>query len=494
MACEELFRNNLLSRLMIPDRFRWVYCQLDTLRRCMPSSLRKALNELPITLDDTYERALKEIPKEKQQHAHRLFQCLVAAIRPLRAEELAEIFAIDFDLKSELSLLEDWRPVNPEEAVLSACSTLISIIEDDGSKIVQFSHFSVKEFLISDRLQSSGIGNTRQYHIPLDTAHAVLARACLTVLLQLDENVDKKFLTRYPLVSYAAEQWFNHVKFENVASRFEDILERLFNPEMPYLAAWVWVHDVDRPWSRRGINDLPEHPPAPSATALYYAALYGFTGLAKHLIVTHPEDVNVRCGERGSPLHAASYGGHLDVAQLLLENGANINLQDDRGKTPLVAAYGGNDNLEAMRLLLKHGATTDILYIDLWLILHEASYYGPVGVMELLLQHNADVNARSKYNWTPLIWASAGGCVEAVQLLLEHGADINAQSELHGTSLCRASSSGHLDIVRVLLEHGADVHVREGRDRTAFQLATTYGHPEIAKLLLEHGAEDEGTS
>jgi ankyrin repeat protein len=459
----------------------------------MPSSLRNALNELPITLDDTYERALKEIPKEKRQHAHRLFQCLVAAIRPLRVEELAEIFAIDFDPKSELSLLEDWRPDNPEEAVLSACSTLISIIEDDGSKIVQFSHFSVKEFLISDRLQSLSIGNTRQYHIPLDAAHAVLARACLTVLLQLDENVDKKLLARFPLVSYAAEHWVNHVKFEIVASRFEDILERLFNPEMAYLAAWVWVHDVDRPWSRRVIDDLPEHPPAPSATALYYAALCGFTGLAKHLILTHAEDVNARCGEHGSPLHAASYGGHLEVARLLLENGANFNLEDDRGKTPLVAAYGGNDNLEAMRLLLKHGATTDILYNNLWLILHEASYYGHVGVMELLLQHNADVNARSKYKWTPLIWASAGGRVEVVQLLLERGADINAQSESDGTSLSRASSNGHLDVVRVLLEHGADVHIREGKDRTAFQLATSFGYPEIAKLLLEHGAEDERT-
>ena len=57
---------------MIPNRFRWVFCQLDTLRRRMPSSLRKALNEMPTTLHDTYERALEEIPKEKRQHAHRL--------------------------------------------------------------------------------------------------------------------------------------------------------------------------------------------------------------------------------------------------------------------------------------------------------------------------------------------------------------------------------------------------------------------------------------
>ena len=128
------------------DRFRWAYCQLDTLRRYIPSSIRKALDELPTTLDDTYERALQGIPKEKWHHVHRLFQCLVAAIRPLRAKELAEVFTINFNLDGASSLTESWRPENPEEALLSACSTLVAVVENAGSKTIQFSHFSVKEY------------------------------------------------------------------------------------------------------------------------------------------------------------------------------------------------------------------------------------------------------------------------------------------------------------------------------------------------------------
>ena len=230
---------------MILVRFRWVFCQLDTLRRCMASSIRKALNELPTTLDDTYERALQEISKEKWQHAHRLFQCLVAAIRPLRVEELAEIFAIRFDADGSPGLMEGWRPENPEEALLSACSTLIAIVENEGSKIVQFSHFSVKEFLTSDRLQTSEVGNICNYHIPLDAAHTILARSCLTVLLQLDENVDEERLEKFPLALYAAEHWVDHAKFEDVALRIQDDMKRLFNPRNPYLTAWVWICDVD---------------------------------------------------------------------------------------------------------------------------------------------------------------------------------------------------------------------------------------------------------
>jgi hypothetical protein len=145
----------------------------------MPSSILTALNELPITLDDTYERILQGIPKERFQHARRLFLCIVAAIRPLRVEELAEIFAIEFGANEVANLVEGWRPENSEEAVLSACSSLIAIIDAEGSKIVQFSHFSVKEYMTSDRLQTLDIGHVSDYYIPLEPAHTLLARACV---------------------------------------------------------------------------------------------------------------------------------------------------------------------------------------------------------------------------------------------------------------------------------------------------------------------------
>lgn len=333
--------------LIASDRFRWAFCQLDTIRRCMPSSIRKALDELPVTLDDTYERALEGIPKEKWQHAHRLFQCLIAAIRPLRVEELGEIFAIEFDPDAAPRVIEDFRPENPEEAVLSTCSTLIAVINDRGSKKVQFSHFSVREFLTSDRLWNSEIRTIRRHYISLDAAHTILARACLTELLQLDENLDIERLATFPLASYAAWHWVYHAKFEDVALRVQDMMERLFDPRRSHLAAWIRIHDVDwipfhRPLRRRG-------------TALYYAVLCGFSGLAQSLINGHTENINAKCGYRGSPLHAALYNGDLDAVRLLLDHGADANLGDNVGKTPLVRA-NEKGNLEAIQLLLEHGA------------------------------------------------------------------------------------------------------------------------------------------
>jgi hypothetical protein len=123
---------------------------------------------------------------------------LVADARPLRVEELAEVFAIQFDLKVAPDLLEDWRPLDPEKDVLSTCSSLIAIVDVEGSKIVQFSHFSVTEFLTSARLANSGVGNISCYHIPLEPLHTILARACLTVLLKPNEKTDKTRLATSP--------------------------------------------------------------------------------------------------------------------------------------------------------------------------------------------------------------------------------------------------------------------------------------------------------
>ncbi|KAI0288063.1 hypothetical protein BC826DRAFT_1168203 [Russula brevipes] len=404
--------------------FRWVVCQLDTLRQCFPSSIRKTLDELPASLDETYERTLQGIPKEKRHHAHRLFQCLIAAVGPLRVEELAE---------------ENWRPENPEEAVLSACSTLISVIEYEGSKIVQFSHFSVKEFLTSDRIRSSEDTNIRHYYSPLDSAHTILARACLAVLLQLDDSV-----LRGGALGKSRQ-------VRGVASRVEGAVEQLFDPSKSHLAAWIWIHDIDRHGNRRSIGISQNTPPSPDGTALYYAAFCGLSELTKHLIIAHTEDVNTIVAVM-EPIACAVYMGHLDAAPHRLRD------------------------LEVMRLLLEHGANVDVQYDDLGSISHDASFEGNAEIIQVLLQHKADVNARgtdkaSPRHCTGIVYRTLDGCRASP------GTQCGCQRTDRYPShpLHFASSRGYLEFVRVLLRHGADVHIREERDLTPFQMAKARG-------------------
>src|SRR6267154_6879596 len=103
-------------------RFRWAFCQLEILLDCLPASVQHTLEELPDSLDETYERILREIRKPNQRLAHRLMQCLVAAVRPLRVKELAEVLAFNFDAEGIPKLNSNWRWEDQEGAVMLACS------------------------------------------------------------------------------------------------------------------------------------------------------------------------------------------------------------------------------------------------------------------------------------------------------------------------------------------------------------------------------------
>ena len=172
---------------------------------------------MPKTLDETYKHALLAIDEETRQYAQRLFQCLVVSRRPLRIEELAEILAVRFDVGALPKFNPDWRLGDAEQAVLSVCSNLVSVVDVDGCQIVQFSHFSVKEFLTSDRLATAS-EDLAGYHIVPHSAHAILAQASLSVLLQLDDHINKASIKNFPFSGYAAQHWVDHARFENVSS------------------------------------------------------------------------------------------------------------------------------------------------------------------------------------------------------------------------------------------------------------------------------------
>jgi hypothetical protein len=96
--------------------------------------------------------------------------------------------------------------------VLSICSSLLAVVKlRDGSPIVQFAHFSVKEYLMSTRLTKAK-GSISRFHVSMTPAHSIVAQACLGVLLHLDENITNDGLEKFPLVEYAAEHWVGHAR------------------------------------------------------------------------------------------------------------------------------------------------------------------------------------------------------------------------------------------------------------------------------------------
>ena len=455
--------------LKISNRFRWVFCQLESLRHCLPPSVRRTLDELPESLDETYERILKEIKKPNRDHARRLLQCLVVAIRPLDVKELVEVLAVDFgDAEGIPKLKPNWRWEDEEQALLTPCSSLITIVETEDSRVVQFSHFSVKEFLTSERLATLS-GDVSRYRIDLEPAHMVLAQACMSVFLQTDDGVQENEVEKSsPLAGYATLHWVTHAQFERVSSFLRKAMEYLFDPDKPYFAAWLQMHDMDtRPGLVSSSLSMFAVSKKTSATPLYYAALCGFEDLVEDLVVKYPQHVNTSGGYYVTPLFAAMARRHFRIVELLRHNGADVNVCRDDGETPL----------------------------------HSAVWYGDLEIVRTLLDYKVDVNAQGWDRSTPIHCASDDSLFPATphngprfspdiaRLLLDHGADINARTARGRTPLHVAARNGKVEVVRVLLEYGANVGAEDKEYQTAFEIASMNRDDEIMDLLSQHGAE-----
>ena len=455
---------------MLLYRFRWVYCQLERLRHCLPPSVRGILDDLPDSLDETYERVLKDINKANQKHAVRLLHCLTVAIRPLRVEELAEVLAVDFDAAKQGSIPKlnpNWRWTDHHHAVLSTCSSLVAIVDDGNSQVVQFSHFSVKEYLTSDRLAKAS-RDVSCYHILPESAHTILAQACLGVLLRLDKGNAGDI----PLMNYAAKHWVDHARFKDVPPRVQDAVEVFLDADKPHHAACLRLHRIDEgddwfpfPYTKAYMSRGP---------TLCYASFYGFYDLARHLAVKHPEHVNARSGRLMSPLAAALYGEHFEVAELLHEHGADVNVRFGGGFTLLhLASRGGR--IDTARWLLNHGAVANAQTDNGWTALHLGTWNGCLEIVKMLLEHNADVHAQDDGGNTALHLAACHNRTNIPQVVLDLGVD--------------TYTMGSVEATRLLLDHGASIDAENNRGETPFQVALEKGHHEVVEFLWGLGIE-----
>ena len=225
--------------------------------------------------------------------------------------------AVDFTAPDGIQKLnEALRWEDQEQAIFSACSSLISVIEgedegeDEDLRVVQFSHFSVKEFLTSDRLAASKIDASRYHHIPLEPAHTIMAQACLSVLLRLDSHINRAATKDFPLAKYAAKHFSDHVEFGRVLSHILDGVDDILDTDKSSLGVWVRI---------RPLRHLLPSESQQDVISLYYVASRGYRGLVEYLVSKRPDDVNVRSA-CGTPLHASLNldGGHADVGQSLL--------------------------------------------------------------------------------------------------------------------------------------------------------------------------------
>ncbi len=420
------------------------------------------LNSLPESLDKTYERMLCNINHHLFEDARRIFTLLCFARRPLRVQELIDGVAIEI---SHPTGFNRRRRLQDSSDIRDICGGFVDI-----DSTVRISHVSVQQYLESKRILGQ---EAAKFGLSNVTAHAEIAEICLIYLLDQGLSrsaVNPKSYVEYPLAHYAAMNWFHHYKYtQNSATKQQDLILRLFQCQDSFVT-WINLHSIDLPWDHFNIDF--NRPLVEIPDPIYYASLLGLHQVLYQLLDSErlksimtsdqsltskqkvSERINAQGGYYGNALQAASSKGHVEVLQMLLEEGADVHAQ--------CGFYNST----------------------LW----AASHWGHVQVVQMLLDNGAEVNDQNGGRGTALHTASCRGHDQVVRILLDKGADVNSGNEARGSPLQEASLQGHDQVVKVLLNKGADINAQDDVPETPLQRASYMGRHQVVKLLLERGA------
>ncbi|MCJ1349212.1 hypothetical protein MMC31_007448, partial [Peltigera leucophlebia] len=502
--------------------FLWVAFQIeDICRQVCDRDIRETIQKLPKNLPETYNRILSRITKMgNAELAEKVFPWIATARRPLLLEELREAIAVE-----PLQPYSDpERLVNDMSLIVSCCENLIVLDEQD--KTVQFTHQTVKMFLLDgfrDRANANFHFKQREidHYVgeicvtylnfndfkrklirkgpPLPTPEAILEASLSVGPSSTSKSVWKKVArvreyrrgynpepmhmftgmvlhnnfgavrglqTEHPFVSYAAEYWLHHcADFKRTKTQTWHLWEELLvSKDEPAAIPWEYTEWSQRTRTiRRWICDQ-EH------IALLSLIESSDTPFAE----AEMQCVRDFAIERPS-LRLFDF--------VFRECHSSTRVLNDS----LIIAVGGG-NLWALEKLLAEGADPN------WRALR--SPYRQHDSRELQLSMtNADINTTSeKYmGLTALQAAAKGGYLQLVDKLILAKVDINAEAYLYSgrTALQAAAQEGHFKVVEKLLRAKADVNAKAGdhSGRTALQAAAEKGHLEVVERLLTAKAD-----
>lgn len=190
-------------------------------------------------------------------------------------------------------------------------------------------------------------------------------------------------------------------------------------------------------------------------SALMVAAKKGDTFLAEQLVALGV-DVNETTETQGTPFMFAVLGNHKDMAQWLLEQGADFDRVGSNG----------------------------------WTALTIAAAKGQVANLQWLIGQGANAQVRDVYRFTPLLRAVDNGYIDAAEVLLSLvETDVNARDEYDNTALHHAVAAGDITMVSLLLEHAADPSLRNREGVTPADIARSLASDSQAVLHLLDGSE-----
>jgi ankyrin repeat protein len=201
-------------------------------------------------------------------------------------------------------------------------------------------------------------------------------------------------------------------------------------------------------------------------------------------------DINLADRNGSTPLHVACFIGGLASVKELVKRGANLTLVDERGHDCLhKACFSGSERI--VQFLLQSGAELNSTDASKRSCLHIAALLGKAKALAVLLESGLKLELRDSNNFTALHCAASANQVQSLQALLSHKADIAAKDWAGRTALHLAASIGAEGCVALLLAQGAAVDALDDDRCTPLHHAAFNGHVDVVAVLLSNKADPE---
>lgn len=268
----------------------------------------------------------------------------------------------------------------------------------------------------------------------------------------------------------------------------------------------------DIEWIKQLIAEKGDKKPENSTDQLIVATKSGDIELVQQLIAVEGNlDLNKRSGYK-TPLITALYYDQVEILRVFLDNGADPNLVSGPSNFHPLEFAIRKGSAEMAELLINYGAQVDFRSGYGETLLFHAVLPNDAGVAKVLLESGADVNATSFCGFTPLMYASLMGNEPLMEALFEGGANVNIKTP-HGIQALHIAARGGFDlhielddcvsrdlmkgrsnevyfsIAKFLLENSANINAKDGDGKTALMHTVTSRNEELLSFLLESGAD-----
>jgi len=441
MACE-CSQTYLFPYKLTVDRFRWVACQLEILSRVYTvPQIRKALSELPKTIEETYERILTNIIPSSRTMAHKVLQ-LVAYSEMNNINQIAEAVIVDIEA---CKFSREDRLIDPIH-LLDICLCLISI-EDDGTMIL--AHYTVAEYLESPRILS---GPAAMFHMDNTSARHLETKTFITYLINLpfqeftsaevffslSRDIQNDYIDRregeFPLITWAVLDWSTDMSrrtFRPDAS-IKELTLRLLRPSS---SNFQLLRALSLMWNRG------------SGARYFYFKFYERSQFSMELsylcwfdLIDAAEEL---LQQKWDPLRLEH---RLEPCNNFLDH---YNAHEDAEGTPLQIAAMLR-RLEFVNLFIEYGA-------------HVNARHGPWTVLTLALRNKKDRTNR---------YFGGPSFLSIVDALLHSGADANPTAVCKTPLQLAVEGSHDIDVIKSLLDAGADVNAVGDPQAVAYDMRT----------------------